>query len=171
ILGPDWSKLASLSEEIVAKLRKSPLLADMKSDYQAGAPEIQIVPNRLKANEHGVSVDAIGTTVSAAIAGVVAGRYPKGGHKYDVRVRLEERDLSPLERVRGLKIRNNRGELVPLTSVVDVVEKPSAAQITRKNRSRAVTITGNMAPGKGQKDALDEAIRITKESLPPGYEV
>jgi HAE1 family hydrophobic/amphiphilic exporter-1 len=171
ILGPDWSKLASVSDEIVAKLRKSPLLTDMKSDYQAGAPEIQIVPNRKKANDHGVSVDAIGTTVSAAIAGVVAGRYPKGGHKYDVRVRLEERDLSPLQRVRGLKIRNNRGELVALTDVVDVVEKPAAAQITRKNRSRAVTITGNMAPGKSQKDALDEAIKITKESLPPGYEV
>ncbi|MEW6055499.1 MAG: efflux RND transporter permease subunit [Bdellovibrionota bacterium] len=171
ILGPDWAKLSALSEEVVGKLKQSPLLTDVKSDYQSGAPELQIIPNRKKANDHGVSVDAIGMTVSAAIAGVVAGRYPKGGHRYDIRVRLEERDVSPLDRVRGLKIRNNRGELVPLPAVVDILEKPAAAQITRKNRSRAITITGNMAPGKSQQAALDEALRITRASLPQGYDV
>lgn len=171
IRGSDWEKLAAASVEVVEKLKKSPLLTDVKSDYQAGAPELQIIPNRLKANEHGVSVDAIGTTVSAAIAGTVSGRYPKGGHRYDIRVRLDERDINPLERVRRLKIRNNRGELVPLTAVVDISEKPAAAQISRKNRSRAITITANMAPGKGQQAALDEALRITKASLPQGYDV
>jgi len=172
ILGPDWKTLSATSEKVVAKLKeKSDLLVDVKSDYQAGAPEIQIIPNRRKANDHGVSVDAIGTTVSAAIAGVVAGRYPKGGHRYDIRVRLEERNVNPIERVKGLKIRNNRGELVPLPAVVDVIEKPAAAQITRKNRSRAITITANMAPGKGQQEALDMALKITRENLPQGYDV
>jgi hydrophobe/amphiphile efflux-1 (HAE1) family protein len=171
IRGPDWGKLAAVSEEIVEKLKKSPLLADVKSDYQAGAPELQIIPNRKKANDHGVSVDAIGTTVSAAIAGVVAGRYPKGGHRYDIRVRLEERNVSPLERVKRLKIRNNRGELIPLTEVVDITEKPAAAQITRKNRSRAITITANMAPGKGQQAAIDEALKVSRNVLPQGYDV
>lgn len=172
ILGPDWETLAAASEKVVAKLKeKSDLLVDVKSDYQAGAPEIQIIPNWKKANDHGVSVEAIGTTVSAAIAGVVAGRYPKGGHRYDIRVRLEERNVNPIQRVKGLKIRNNRGELVPLLSVVDVIEKPAAAQITRKNRSRAITVTANMAPGKGQQEALDAALKVTRENLPEGYDV
>ncbi|OFZ40890.1 MAG: acriflavin resistance protein [Bdellovibrionales bacterium GWC1_52_8] len=171
IMGPDWAKLSALSEEIVGKLKQSPLLIDVKSDYQAGAPEIRLIPNRKKADARGVSVEAIGATVSAAIAGVVAGRYPKGGHRYDVRVRLEDRAVSRIERVKGLKIRNNRGELVPLPAVVDIVERPAAAQITRKNRSRAITITANMAPGKGQQEALDGALKIARASVPKGYEV
>lgn len=171
VLGPDWGKLAEISDNAVSQLKQSKVLTDVKSDYQAGAPELRILPNRQKATERGVSVDAIGLTVSAAIAGTVAGRYPKGGHRYDVRVQFERRPLSPLERVRDIKVRNNRGELIRLIDVVDVVEKPAAAQITRKNRSRAITITANMAPGKGQQEALDEALRITRALLPEGYEV
>lgn len=171
VVGSDWGKLATLSEQIVEKLKKDPLLTDVKSDYQAGAPEIQIIPDRRRANERGVSVEAIGMTSSAAIAGIVAGRYPKGGHRYDIRVRLEERKVSPMERLKNLKVRNNRGELVPLPAVANIVEKPAAAQITRKNRGRAITFTANMAPGKSQQDALDSAVKTAKDSLPEGYDV
>jgi HAE1 family hydrophobic/amphiphilic exporter-1 len=171
ITGPDWGKLSELSGQIVEKMKATGTMTDVKSDYQGGVPELQIVPDRRKADEHGVSVDAIGNTVSAAIAAAVAGRYPKGAHRYDIRVKLEERPVPPVERLRGIKVRNNRGELVPLLSVVAVREVPAAAAITRKNRSRAITLTANMAPGKGQQEALDAAVRVAKETLPEGYDV
>ncbi|HUP58527.1 MAG TPA: efflux RND transporter permease subunit [Bdellovibrionota bacterium] len=171
ITGPDWTKLGELADQVVEKMKKTGTMTDVKSDYQGGAPELQIVPNRQKANERGVSVEAIGVTVSAAIAGAIAGRYPKGGHRYDIRVKLQEDARPPIERIKTLNIRNNRGELVALPDVVDIVEKPSAAAIMRKNRSRAVTFTANMAPGKSQQEALDAGVKVARETLPEGYGV
>lgn len=171
IQGPDWEKLASYSKVIMEQLKKTGLMTDVDSDYQAGAPEIQIVPDRAKSAEHGVSVIAVGHAINAAIGGIVAGRYTKGGHRYDIRVKLDEDRLSPAQRIKSLKVRNNRGELVPLPSVVEVSEHDAAPAIARKNRQRAITMTAGLVPGKSLQDALDSAHKIAKEILPEGYRV
>ena len=171
IQGPDWKKLAGYSTEIMKGMKKTQLMTDVDSDYQAGAPELQIIPNREKASAHGVSVVSVGQTINAAIGGMVAGRYTKGGHRYDIRVKLDSEKVTPLDRIKSLKVRNNRGELVSLESVVDVKEQPAASAIARKNRQRAITMTAGVTPGKSLQDALDSAHKLAKEILPEGYRV
>jgi HAE1 family hydrophobic/amphiphilic exporter-1 len=171
VQGPDWEKLAGYVKQMLKELQNTGLVTDLDSDYQEGAPEIQVLPSRQKGAGHGVSINAVGQTVNAALGGVVAGRYLKSGHRYDIRVKLDENGDSPIERLKTLQVRNNRGELVPLISVVDIEKKPAAAQISRKNRQRAITVTANIAPGKSQQDALEAAQKIAHEVLPQGYQV
>src|ERR1035437_7802161 len=68
-----------------------------------------------------------------------------------------------------LSVRNVRGELVPLKDVTQIVTKPTLLQISREDRQRAVTVFGNVAPGKSQADALAAAQKIALEVLPEGY--
>ncbi len=171
IQGPDREKLATYSKQIMERMSQTGLMTDIDSDYQAGAPEIQVIPNRERATKHGVSVVDIGNTINSAIGGIAADRYTKGGHRYDIRVKLEEGDTAPEERIRSLKVRNNRGELVPMTSVVEVKERSASSAISRKNRKRAITITAGIAPGKSLQDALDASYKFAKEILPSGYGV
>lgn len=169
ILGHNWDKLAELSEEMQKKMSESGAMVDVDSNYFADVPEVRVYPDRIKANERGVSIDAVGQTVNALIAGERVAKYTKDGRRYDVRVRLIPSQRSKQEDINSLWVWNNRGEMVQLKDVITIGEKKTPLTITRRNRERAVTVYANVAPGKSQSDAIAEANRIAKETLPENY--
>jgi len=171
VQGRDWDKLVEYSETIIQKLDATGLVTDTDSDYLLGKPEIRIIPDRERAAARGVSIQAISQTVNAMVGGVVAGQYSSEGHRYDVRVRLQEQEIDRIDQIKRLHVRNNRGELIPLSEVVQVREDRALAQINRNDRERAIKIFANVAAGKSQQEALDRAQSIAREVLPPEYTV
>lgn len=171
VTGSDWSRLGDLSEEIMRRMRESGLMVDVNSDYQIGMPEVQILPDRRRAADLGVSALSIGNTVNAMIGGVRVGKFKEGGHRYDVRVRLLSEQRSRPEDVKRLLVRNREDRLVRLSEVVSVHEQATVQSITRRNRQRAVTISANIAPGKSQDTAARHFAAVAKEVLPEGYSI
>jgi len=171
VQGRDWDKLVEYSETIIGKLNATGLVTDADSDYLLGKPEIQIIPDRARAAERGVSIQAISQTVNAMVGGVVAGQYSSEGRRYDVRVRLREQELDRIDQIKRLFVRNNRGERIPLAEVVQVREAKSLAQINRHDRQRSIKIFANVQAGKSQQQALAKAEAIAREVLPPDYKV
>lgn len=165
--GPDWKKLAALQEEMKATMRASGLMVDVDSDYLEGMPEIQIVPDRLKAARRGVSVEAIGTTVNALIGGVKKGQYSKDGHRYDIFVQLEK-EQDPRKEIHKLLIGNTQSNLIPISQVTKIQQRPSLQQISRTDRQRAITLFANLTPGASQQEALN-FINQKATELPPTY--
>ncbi|HMN69564.1 MAG TPA: efflux RND transporter permease subunit, partial [Bdellovibrionales bacterium] len=169
IQGPDWAELSKFAEAIMEELKTKKIMSDVNSDLLTGAPEVHVVPDRRKASERGVQVAAIGEVLNVALGGAIAGGYEKDGHRYDIRVKLKEDGRPPMERIKDLYVRNNRGELVRLSSVVSVKEETVASSISRKNRERAITIFGNMGEGLSQQEALTRAEEAAKAVLGPDY--
>ncbi|MFL6623286.1 MAG: efflux RND transporter permease subunit [Sulfurifustaceae bacterium] len=171
VQGPSWDRLAEYSQTIIQKMNETGLMTDINSDYREGKPEIQIIPDRTKAAARGVSVTAISQTVNATVGGVVVGQYSTGGHRYDVRVRLQEQERDRAEQIKRLFVRNNRGELIPLSEVVQLTEHPSLSQISRYNRERAIKIWANVKTGQSQEKALAAAQDVARSVLPQGYHI
>jgi len=169
VRGPDWDKLGQFSQEIMKRMKDSGVMVDVDTDYQLGMPELQVYPDRQKAAEHGVSVLSIADTINAMVGGVRNGKFTSRGKRYDIRVRLAEADRSNTKDVQKMWVRNEFGEVVPLSAVVTANEKPSLFSITRKNRERAVSIYANPASGHSQQEALDAVLKIGKEVLPNDY--
>ena len=169
--GPDWRKLGELSQTIVKALADEKVMTDVQSDFQLGAPEVQIVPNRQRASDRGVDIASIGEVVNAMLGGAIAGKYEKEGHRYDIRVKVEEENRHPAERIKELSVRNNRGELIPIASVVDLRESVVSSTISRRNRERAISIFGNIGPNLSQQQALEKAQEVARKLLPEGYTV
>jgi multidrug efflux pump len=65
-------------------------------------------------------------------------------------------------------VRTESGELIPLSTLVKEEERPALQSVTRRDRERAISIYGNVAPGKSQSDALAYIEQISKD-LPAGY--
>ncbi|MFS4460926.1 efflux RND transporter permease subunit [Bdellovibrio sp. HCB2-146] len=168
VLGSDWDKLAKFSQTIMAEMTKSGLMVDVDSNYLLGMPEIQVKPDRVSAAQHGVSITSIGKTVSALIGGVKVGEYPEGGHRYDIKVKLEDQG-KPMDEIKTLFVGNVRGNLIPMPRVTKEEITASLQSISRSNRQRAITITANMKPGVSQQAAMQEVEKIAKKTLEPGY--
>jgi multidrug efflux pump subunit AcrB len=153
------------------RMRESGLMIDVSSDYQVGMAEVRLTPDRRRAADLGVSAVSIGNTVNALVGGVRAGKFKEGGHRYDVRVRLQSDQRSRPEDLQRLRVRNKEGRLVRLSEVVRMHEQTTVQQITRRNRQRSVTVSANLVPGRSQKDANDVVAALAGELLPAGYSI
>jgi len=171
VQGPDWGQLADYSKQLMDGLEKTGLVTDLDTNYSLGQPELHVVPDRKKAIERGVSVASIAQVIESMIGGVVVGTYEKGGHRYDVRVKLEEGKEDPRTKVKSLYARNNRGELVPLSDLVTMVEEESMVAIWRSSRERSITVYANVKAGESQQNALLAAQDLAKRILPPAYHI
>jgi len=169
IRGPNWEKLAQYSQEIVKRMKQSPLLVDVDTDYLTTVAEIHIIPNRQAASDRGVNIDSIGTAIDSLVGGKRIAKYTRDGRRYDVRVRLIPSQRTKVEDIEQLWVWNNRGELVQLKDVVTVEQKLTPLTITRRNRERAISLYSNISPGKSQTEAVKDVERIAKEVLPEGY--
>jgi len=169
VQGDDWDKIVEYVKTIEKQLEATGLVTDVDDDYLLGKPEVRVIPDRVAAAKHGVSIQAISQTVNAMVGGIVPAQYSSGGHRYDVRVRLRESELTNVDEIKKLYVRNNRGELVRLDKVVQLSVGKGLAQINRNNRERAVSITANIATGKSQQAAISAAQTIAKQVLPAGY--
>jgi HAE1 family hydrophobic/amphiphilic exporter-1 len=150
-------------------MTQTKMMRDIDTDYREGMPELRVVPDRDKTRAFGVSIADVSATIDALMGGRVAGKFSKGGHRYDVRVRLEEDERKKPDDIKKLYVRNNRGELVPISSVVKLEERMSLQGISRQNRQRAITVFANVAPGASQSKAIEEIQRLSKNILPSGY--
>ncbi len=170
VSGPDWDKLAEQSEKLMEAMRESGLMVDVDSNYLLGMPEIQIVPDRVQAALHGISVASIGTTVNALIGGVKAGQYPKEGHRYDIRVKIDK-NQDQVGEIKNLLIGNARANLIPITKVTKLENKSSLQSVSRVDRQRAISVYANLKPKVSQQAALDFIFAKSKEILEPNYYV
>ncbi|HAM36463.1 MAG TPA: AcrB/AcrD/AcrF family protein [Elusimicrobia bacterium] len=169
--GPDWGKLSELAQALMKRMSDSGKMVDVDTDYQAGMPEVQVLPDRERAAARGVNIASIGDAVNAMIGGVRVGKFTKNGKRYDIRLRLVDKDRQTPRDIGNIWVRNNRGELVRLSEVMKIVEKPTLLSISRRNRERAIGLFANPAPGSSQAEALDEVRRAAKELLPEGYRI
>jgi len=168
VLGSDWEKLAGYAQKIMEEMGKTGTMVDVDSNYLLGMPEIQVKPDRIAAAQYGVSIAAIGTTVNALIGGVKAGEFPEGGHRYDIKVKLDKKE-NAMDEIKKLLIGNNRANLIPISRVTQQEMNKSLQSISRSNRQRAITITANLKPGASQQEAMNQVEKISKNLLEPGY--
>ncbi|MFA6003081.1 MAG: efflux RND transporter permease subunit [Elusimicrobiota bacterium] len=171
VRGPDWDKLMEMGNLLKEKLEKSGEVLDVDSDYRTGMPEVRVLPDRAAAYAHGVSIASIGTVINAMVGGVRNGLFTSAGRRYDVRVRAEPKYRLDSEDIKKFYVRNNRGEMIRLSQVVRIEQKPALLSITRKDRERAIGIFANVAPGKSQAAVIDRIGRIAQETLPEGYRI
>ena len=170
VQGPDWEKLADFSQRIMDAMSASGLVTDIDTDYKPGMPEVKVIPDRRKASERGVTVANISNTISAAVGSLRIGKYTDAsGRRDDIRVKLKDRYNREPNDMRRLGVRNIQGEMVSLSNVISLEERPSLLTITRNNRERAITIFSNIAPGKSQSDVLAFIEKTSADILPQGY--
>jgi multidrug efflux pump len=175
VSGEDYGQLARLSKMVQEKIKNTPGVVDLKDDFNAGRPEVEIIVDREKAGLFYTSTGQIAGTVRAAIAGVEASKYRVGEDEYKIRVRLKEDQrvsASDLENLR-INFMNRRGQLlsIPLTSVATISRTTAISDIRRIDQKRVITVSGEVE-GRVESEVLNEIKeQIAGFDLPAGYNI
>ncbi len=170
VRGADWDQLVAAASKMQNDLEASGVAVDLNSDYRVGAPELQIVPDRNRATELGVSMSELGSTVSALIGGNTVGKYTTQGRRIDIRMRLLAEQRTRPEDLSLVQIRTASGALVPLSLLTTLREEPVMQTISHLDRERAISIRGNVGPGHSQAEAMAKVLEFGN-ALPTGVHV
>jgi len=143
VRGYDLATLRRLSREVETRLREIPGLADVRSTLQTGNPELQVVYDRDRLAEFGLTLRNVAELVRNKVQGSVATDFRQRERQIDVLVRLQEKDRLGLDELRGLVVNPGGAVAIPLEAVarISIAEGPS--EIRRVDQQRTALITAN----------------------------
>lgn len=169
VRGSNLEQLVAASEQMAEVLRRTPGIVDVNSTYDSGKPEVNVLMDRDRAADLGVSMEDVGRVVRVLIGGEEVSRFQEGGESYDVRVRLAQTDRQRPDAILDLPLRTNLAQNIELRNLVRIEQQSGPVQIDRQDRMRQVTILGNLEPSKSLGEALAEVRRAESEiGLPDG---
>jgi HAE1 family hydrophobic/amphiphilic exporter-1 len=162
IRGPDIDRLQWFAGNLIARMKALGGYADLYSSYETGKPEIALEIARERSADLGVPALQIGRTISALLAGYEATTFEEKGERYDVRVQVRPEYRDDPAKLDFLRVRSTTGALVPLRNLVTPRIGSGPVEIDRENRTRAITVYGNLAD-KAAGTADEEVMRIGAE--------
>jgi hydrophobic/amphiphilic exporter-1 (mainly G- bacteria), HAE1 family len=175
IVGPDLNELSQIERQLSAQLRQLPGVANARSNFVTGASELQVVPNRIRIAETGLTEADIGATVESALGGRFASNYIDGKEDLDVSVELKNASVQTPEQLRQLPLFARSGRQVQLGDVAEVRETTGPDVINHVDLDRSVTLTTSLTPtaplGALIQRAESEILVPLRATLPPGYRV
>lgn len=134
------------------------------TNFNLGRPEVQIVPDRERAADLGLSVVDVGLIVEACVDGAYVGDYRLGGGEtIDIALYVRGQQSEPTQKIGHVPIYTPAGRIVPLSAAVRLVETTALEQINHVERQRAVTLQVN--PPEAMP--LQAVIRQIQEEIEP----
>jgi len=169
VRGSNLDEINAYVEPLMAAMRRSGAFVDVRSTYEFGRPELQIVVDRLRAGDLGVAARELATTSRIMIGGVDAGTFESAGKRYDIRVRLEEPQRQNIRQFEQVQVRSATGVPIDLASLATMRIATGPAQVDRQDRARKISILANSGVGMAlgtSMDALNEL--LVEQPLPAG---
>lgn len=140
-------------------------IASMTSPYQANVPQYYININRDKAISMGVDIGDVLSTLSFYMGAVYVNDFSMFGRIWQVRMSASESSQKTIEDVMSLSVANNKGEMVPFGSFINIEEILGTDQVGRYNMYNTASITCNPANGYSSGELMQEVENLIDKEL------
>ena len=175
IQGADSAELDRLTALALDKVRAVPGLVDLDSSTKPNKPTLEVEINRDVASDLGLSVGQIGASLRTLVAGQTVGNWrAPDDQTYDVNVRLapqarnSPQDMNLLPFALGTNA-DGSPRIVRLNQVATVRESTGPNQINRRDLTREVSISGNVAGRSAGEVSADIKTAMESIAMPAGY--
>jgi multidrug efflux pump len=166
--GGDFVPLYEAMERLKQTARQSGLFMVVDSDLAFNQPTIRIDINRSKANELGVTMQAIGDTLALMVGENYVNRFNLEGRSYQVIPQVPRIDRLTPEALTGYFVTSASGQPVPLSNLVTVTTTTAPNALTRYNQLNSATFQAVPMPGVTIGQAVD-FLEQQAAALPSGF--
>lgn len=161
-------------EQVMYKLlmaaNQDPQLSMVYSTFNTATPQLFVDLDRTKAQMLGVGIKDVFSQLQSTLGYAYINDFTLAGRVYEVNLQGREDDRSKQDDIFRIHVRNDKGEMVPLRSLLTVKSILGPQQLTRYNNMMTVKVNGSPAAGVSSTQAMNEMERLSKEVLPKGYE-
>jgi len=165
-LGPD--ELQTVADRVVAAGQRDPELEGLYSSYRARTPWLFFNIDRTAARVRGVAIGDIFNTLQVDIGSLYVNDFNRFGRTWQVNIQATEKNRREVKDLNVLKVRNDRGRMVPLSSVANVEDREGPVMMMRYNMYPAAMVTGSAGPGLSSGQAIARMEQAARPELEPG---
>jgi heavy metal efflux system protein len=172
IFGDNLETMSQSAEKIEKLIKGIPGIEDINIEQVTGSGQIQVIYNRAKIAQYGLSISDINQILKTAFAGNNAGVIYDEEKRFDMVVRFDKDFRSDIQDIKDLYIPLPNGNQIPLDQVAEVSIKNGTAQVSRESTKRRITVSFNVR-GRDVESIIDEISELIdkKIKMPPGYYV
>ncbi|MBP5942927.1 MULTISPECIES: efflux RND transporter permease subunit [Pseudomonas] len=163
-----YDELYKETMNIINKSHNVPELAGLFTSYTVNVPQVDAAIDREKAKTHGVAVSDIFDTLQIYLGSLYANDFNRFGRTYQVNVQAEQQFRLESDQIGQLKVRNNKGEMIPLATFIKVSDTSGPDRVMHYNGFITAEINGAAAPGYSSGQAEKAIEKLLKEELPNG---
>lgn len=167
--GGDLNKLAQTAYGFIGELMKREEIAYAFTTFNTGNPQYMLNIDEAKAKQLGISISDLMQTLQVYYGSSFASDFNRFGKFYRVIVQADIPYRAEPSSINNIFVKNNRGDMVPVTSVVSLEKVYGPETVTRNNLFNAVTINGVPKPGYSSGDAIEAIREVADVYLPRGY--
>ncbi len=159
--------LQTQTDNLVRKLQKEvPGLVGVTTQFRSKVPQLMLEIDRFKTASLGVSLTDVNQTLEILLGSLYVNSFNEFGRHWQVTLQASGEFRNRTEDVNLFQVRNNRGQMVPLGTLVQLKEINGPISVTRYNLYQSAAITGNMAPGYSSGAAIDQVEELAGKILP-----
>ena len=171
VSGLHADSVVKASEIVMDKIKETiEGVVDVKMSYEAGKPEIRLIPNRQALADYGVTLKTVATYNYIAVSGYEAGQFTDDGEEYDVYVRMQEKDRQSHSDIEALPIMTPKG-YVNASELFYIEDGAGPTRIDRKRKMRRVDVSMNLLPGHTTGEIMGKVGALAaemKDQVPEG---
>jgi hydrophobic/amphiphilic exporter-1 (mainly G- bacteria), HAE1 family len=168
--GGDISGLAGATGALIGSASQDGRVVGLFSSFRADDPQLVVDIDRDKARSLKVPLHEVTDALQVFLGSAYVNDFDFNNRAYRVYVQADQQYRSDPKDLRQLYARAENGAMVPLDSVVRMRETTAPQVINHFNLFRSAEINGAPAPGVSSGQALQTMERISRESLPPGFD-
>jgi multidrug efflux pump len=165
----DYTQLNKVTQEIVRKAQNSGLFFFVDQTLKFNQPEYDISVDREKAHGMGLTMADIGQAMGTMLGGGYINRFSANGRAYKVIPQVLRKYRFTKEDLEHYYVTAENGQMIPLSSVIDISQTTVPQNLTQFNQLNSTTINAVMRPGVSMGDALSYLQDQAKQILPKGY--
>jgi hydrophobe/amphiphile efflux-1 (HAE1) family protein len=161
-------ELYKVAQDILTKTRKAPELFGAFTNFEVNAPQYYADVDRAKAKRMGVELADVFQTMQTYLGSYYVNDFNKFGRTFRVVLQADESFRERPEDALLLKTRNDRGEMVPLGTLMTLKNSHGPITVQRYNGFASADISGKPAPGYSSGQAIAALEKIVRETVPQG---
>ena len=165
----EGSTLYEVAEQVLAQARRSGKFAFLESDLKYDRLVATVEIDRAKAADLGIDMRQLGADLATTLSEGYVNFFSTDGRSYRVIPQVERSARLTPEQLTQYHIRTGSGQLVPLSTVVQVRESVQPRELARFDQLNSATLSGTPAPGVTLGEAVSTLQQIADQALPDQF--
>jgi HAE1 family hydrophobic/amphiphilic exporter-1 len=153
-------------EKLTQAARKRPELASLVSTFRPSVPQLYIDVDQDRVLKQGLQFADVYQTLQSFLGGAYVNQFNRFGRQWKVYLQAEPQYRNNSEQINNFYVRNSKGEMTPLGSLVTIRRVSGPEYTNRFNLYRSIQINGSPARGYSSGQAMAAMEEVTAEVLP-----
>ena len=164
----DYTRLAEVLEELKSEADKSGLFIFSNADLRFQTPQVELVVDKDRANQLGVTMQEIGATLATLLGGNNVNRFTVQGRSYQVIPQVPRTERATADQIMKYRVRAADGSMVPLSSFTSVGQSVQPNGLATFQQLNSAMLQGVPFPGRTVGEALTFLQQKADQIMPQG---